>query len=247
MKNHLLYGAGAVLAAGLVAVVAAGAWAGHPPGRTQARKSASLLIPAAPPSTVGSAAAPAPNDPTGLAARLLPADALPSLVAGTAAWQETATAVGPGEPSDLPCQRLPLDALGATTEAYRTYRQAMNPEGRLHFYYAAELIARFPTPDRAEQAVSQLGSWIARCSVDGSLPSTTVVPRGPWQWSVTATAPGPDANPRLGAGARTVGEFAVLRQGGAVAVLYVGAETDGTTPLTPFQDAAAKAGALLAG
>ncbi|MET9611671.1 hypothetical protein [Kitasatospora indigofera] len=186
-----------------------------------------------------------PAGPAARDARLLAAEELPLLVSGTDVWRETATYFGRGQSSDLPCLRSPVDGLGAGAQALRTFRQATRPGGAFNFYYAAELIADFASPAAAGAAAALISEWIGRCAQDGVLPGATVTARGPGQWSVTAAVPGPDRNSRLGAQARTEGEFAVQRRGSTVAVLYVGAETDTAVPWDRMQTAAAKALARL--
>jgi hypothetical protein len=226
---------------GAVAVVATVASAGDLGRRAPTRAGAPSTYPIG----VGrSAPTLPPVPPDGLSEqdpRLLTAADLPLLVPGTDGWQEDSSYSGDGLASDLPCLLNSVDSLGARSQAYRTYRQATRPGGKFVFYYAADLLADFATPAAANAAAGRLNTWIGQCAQDNFLPATTVTPRGPGQWSVTAATSGPDRNSRLPAGSRAEGEFAVQQKGSTVCVLYVGAETNGDIPWDRMRDALGRA------
>ncbi|MFE0459945.1 hypothetical protein ACFW1A_11905 [Kitasatospora sp. NPDC058965] len=243
MHRWIRRGVSAVL--GCAAVVATVASAGDLARRGPSRSGAASAV------LIGAGHTPiqvppvTPDTPSEQDPRLLPAGDLPLLVDGTDSWQEDASYSGYGLASDLPCLLTPLDDLGARSQAYRTYRQATRPGGKFVFYYAADMVADFATPAAAGDAVNRLNSWIGQCAQDNFLPATTVVSRGPGQWSITNNASGPDRNSKLPAGSRAEGEFAVQQKGTAVSVLYVGAETAGGLPWDRMKEAAAKAVAKL--
>ncbi len=208
-------------------------------------RSSSIVLGTGRPAPVAAATAPATDGPAAQDPRLLAARELPLLVPGTDAWQESVTYTGRGTASDVPCLLRPVDALGALSRTYRTYRQATHPGGKFNFYYAAELLADFPSPTAAAAAAAQVNTWIGQCSQDGFLPGATVTSRGPGQWSVTSATVGPDRNTKLPPGSRAEAEFVVQQKGNTVSVLHVGAETASDVPWDRMRQAAASAVAKL--
>ena len=100
--------------------------------------------------------------PTGLAGRLLAADAMPGFNAG---YRWTQGPTRPESPSSSfgTCQKFSLTSIGAERALVRRFRPATSDPSAGHDR-AGQLVAQFPDPQTARRAFAVLKAWRAGCA-----------------------------------------------------------------------------------
>ncbi len=164
---------------------------------------------------------PGPTAP-GLRGRLLAADQVPGLEAGSP-WSAAGVSRVESDPVAV-CHKTPLGSIGAQQVVVRTFTDAADPAA-----YAAHLVGRFADRATAQRTLSVLTSWHDDCAdrlaAGGAVgPDATV---GVIRTVVAEGAATSEAQWYLTRGASGSGSFEVTglaAQGNRIAVLVVGSD-----------------------